>query len=161
MENNSNLKPKALQTKQINGIRTIKSKNAFLKHELEDKFALLIINTEDPFIVLDAELSIITFNTQCAKQYLAFFGKEIIKGASILNYAQKEKKEALKLIYKKVLEGGSHESELEIASADKLSRTLLLRYKPAYDEKRRIIGVCISSTDISEIKKSQQLLTTN
>jgi len=110
---------------------------------------------------LDAELSIITFNTQCAKQYLAFFGKEIIKGASILNYAQKEKKEALKLIYKKVLEGGSHESELEIASADKLSRTLLLRYKPAYDEKRRIIGVCISSTDISEIKKSQQLLTTN
>lgn len=143
---------------QLNGIRESRSKKALLKKDLEQKLALLVINTEEPCAVTDTSLHIITFNAPFAEQYFSFYGKKIEKGTYILDYAQEERKELLKEIYKKALKGETQESELEVHINNNEIRTLLLRYKPAYNEAYEIIGACISCSDISERKKAQKLL---
>jgi len=126
--------------------------------ELEQKLALLIINTEEPFVLVDPELNIVTFNQQFEQNYFNYFGIKIVKGISILNFAQQSTVTALRGIYKNALKGISHQSELKVDAADSSPHIFLLKYKPAFDETGQIVGVFVSSTEITEIKKSQELL---
>ncbi len=125
---------------------------------LDHKLALLIINTEEPFVMVDTQLTIISYNCQFEQQYLNYFGVKIVKGVSILNFAQQSNISSLKEVYKNVLMGGRHQSELNVFAPDKMQHIFLIKYKPAYDENGEIIGVFVSSTEITEIKRSQELL---
>jgi PAS domain S-box-containing protein len=126
--------------------------------ELEKKLTLFMLNTEDSFVLVGKDFKIVTFNRQFKLLYKKFFGATVIKGESILKYARKNRVETLKTIYRRVFSGKSIESELDIPLPNGSSVSFLLKYKPAYDENRSIIGAFVSSLDITEIKKARLAL---
>lgn len=117
------------------------------------KLTLLMLNTEDPLLLVDTNLNIVTFNEPFKNQYQIFFGTEVLKGTSILNYTHPERLENLKKIYKEVFDGRSHETEIEFNLLENHVTTILNKFKPALDENGIIIGAFISSIDITEKKR--------
>lgn len=126
--------------------------------DLEKRLALVVTNTEEPFIIVGTDLSIIAFNEKFDQLYHTFFGIQVQKGACILDYAQKDKAENLRKIYEKVFSGETHYSELEINNFGPESHWFTIKYKAAYDENGKIIGAFVSAVDTCAIKKSQQQL---
>ncbi|MBL7933481.1 MAG: PAS domain S-box protein [Bacteroidia bacterium] len=126
--------------------------------DLEKRLALLTINTEEPFILIGTDLNIITYNEKFEKLYLTHFKKHIIKGRCILDYSQKNSIEDLRKLYQSVFSGEIQHSEFEITNPGAEPHTLKIKYKPAYDENKNIVGAFVSATDVTTIKKSQQQL---
>ena len=118
--------------------------------QVKDRLSLLLINTEEPSILIDENLAILSFNKQFEKQYFTHFGIHAVNGDSILNYSQQNKVEELKKIYEGVFCGKIYESELEIVFPSKAKHTFLIKFKPAYDENEKIIAAFVTSADITE-----------
>lgn len=119
--------------------------------ELEHRLELLMINTDESFVMVDKNFSIIAFNEEFRKQYKELLKKDVVKGDSILKYVQPGREEIVKMIYQRVFEGHVQESEIEVPLPDKTVLTFHNRYKPAYDEKGAIIGAFVSTKNISEL----------
>jgi len=132
---------------------TKKEENDAALIDLQQKIEILMRNTEEPFVLVDRDLSIISFNEEFKYQYFKYFSVQVCKGHSILDYA-KSGTEALKEIYKKAFEGVRTESELTIPVTEGLSHTVLIKYKPALNEKGKIFGVFVTITDITEKKRA-------
>lgn len=126
--------------------------------DAEQYLELLLLNTHEPFVMMDPDLNIITYNREFEEQYLKYFGSKIAKGLSILNYVQQSNAEALRAVYQQALSGIAHQSEIEVLSPDNKQLFFLLKYKPAYNKSGKIAGVFVSSTEITEIKRSRELL---
>jgi PAS domain S-box-containing protein len=126
--------------------------------EPEQQLALLNINTEEPFVMVSLDFTIMMFNKQFEYQYRRFFGKEVQQGDSILNYTREGQAEHAKKIYQQVFSGISFQSEMEAKAPEGTQHFFMLHFKPAFNERGKIIGAFVSSADISEIKKSASLL---
>ncbi|MBI1183932.1 PAS domain-containing protein [bacterium] len=148
--------------------KAIKDKNdevKFLEGVVEDiseimqareEMLLLLNNTNEFFILLDKNLRIITFNKSFKTNYQHFFGKQIEKGKSILEYAQATRKDELKQLYEKVLQGEIIETELNLVDEQQLSRSFALTYHPAYNVANEIIGVFVTTVEITDTKNLQK-----
>jgi two-component system CheB/CheR fusion protein len=112
--------------------------------------SLLMINTEEPFVLIDHDFKITTFNEQFKNLYLNCFNLNVFEGSSILNYAQSHNAKELKEVYKRVFKGEKLESKIDILFPDKTNHTFLIKYKPALNEEGVIIGAFVSSFDITE-----------
>lgn len=120
---------------------------------LHQKYSLLMINTEDPLMLVDPNLNIVSFNEHFKNQYPNYFGIEVLKGTSILNYTIPNRVENLKKIYQEVFAGKSQETEIEFELPNKTVITFLNKFKPAIDENGIVVGAFISSIDITEKKR--------
>lgn len=123
---------------------------------LEQKLSLLIINSEESYILVDTEFNIVAFNRQFKNQYLQYFGTEIQKGESILKLARPERVNTLKKVYERVFAGMSETTEIEIPIANNDKLIILNRFKPAFDENGLIIGAFVTSSDISALRKAEK-----
>lgn len=126
------------------------------RKKAEAEMLLLINNTEESFILLNSKLQIVSFNNQFRTLYEEYFGLEIQKGDSILDYAQPERKEITASIYKKVLEGNVEESEIMTNGANDTTHYFSLKYSPARDTSGAIFGVFVTALDITEKKKAEE-----
>lgn len=122
---------------------------------------LMLNNTEDSFIYVNQELIIQSFNDRFAKNYKDIFGIEVKRGESILKYAQPERREIVKDIYDRVLQGETVEGELPLEAGEGIIRHFHVKYKPARDENKKIIGSFISLIEITEEKKAKKELEKN
>jgi PAS domain-containing protein len=127
------------------------------RKKAEAEMLLLINNTEESFILLDNHLQIVSFNIQFNQLYKKFFGLDIQKGDSILDYVPLERKKYTSLIYEKVLLGNVEESEIEIADITGTVNSFYLKYSPGKDEVGNIFGVFVTAVDITEKKKALNL----
>jgi len=128
------------------------------RKKAEREIGWLIDNTEESFILLDRKLYITSCNRQAQTLYFKYFGRDLVKGDCILDYAQPERLDNVKKIYESVLEGSEETTELILSPKDAEDKIFFLKYKPAKDEDGQIIGVFISIIDITEQKKSEQQL---
>jgi PAS domain S-box-containing protein len=135
-------------------------KKTTLSSEVEREFSLLLLNTEEPFIIVDPDLVVVSYNQQFKEQYRKFFGIKLEKGISILDYAQISTVDFLRKVYEQALQAIPYQNEFDVFFEGE-KKTFLLKYKPALDENKQTIGVFVSSTEITEIKKSQDLLAAN
>jgi PAS domain S-box-containing protein len=122
----------------------------------ENEHALLVNNTRESIVLLNRELNIVSCNRQLEQLYKQYFGIEIVKGHSILEYAQPHRKEIVAALYERVLQGNEEESEVIIPLPDGSTKYFTLRYHPATDENNGIIGVLVTATDASAEKQLQQ-----
>lgn len=114
----------------------------------EQKLALVQLNADEGFLLLDTRFKIITFNHSFQKLWINF-AKDICEGDFILAKVPAERLEIIKDILLRVLLGNKAEEKLELSFPDQPSHAYCIRYKPAVDEHRQIIGVFISLTDIT------------
>jgi PAS domain S-box-containing protein len=124
--------------------------------------SILIDNTEESFILVNNDLMIVSFNNQFYnfnKQYLGF---TVEKGRPILDYTQPERREIVKDIYTNVLAGETEVSELSFLLSDGFTKIFSIKYKPIRNETNEIIGVFVTTVDITERKKAElQIQTEN
>lgn len=126
------------------------------RKKAEAEMLLLINNTEESFILLNSNLQIVSFNNQFGNLYKKYFGVEVRKGDSILDYVQPERKEIASSIYKKVLAGHVEESEIIVPGLNHTSTYFSLKYSPAKDESGTIFGAFVTAIDITERKKAEE-----
>ncbi len=131
------------------------------RKKTENEMNLLMDNTEESFIYVDRNLRIVTFNKQFKERYKYLLNKDIAKGEYIINYAPQHRKKAVEDIYVRALKGETVEDEVELFTEDQKSFTFLGKYKPAFDNEGKIIGVFVSTRDISDKKRTQQLIVSN
>lgn len=140
-----------LHDENINGIID-NFRDITLKKERDLEVTLLMDNTEESFILLNKDLKIVSFNKQFAYLYKNYFGLDVKKGESILNYALPERRTMVNEIYQRVLKGEQEESELSIPVAQNIQKTFNIIYKPALNDLNEIVGVFVSVADITEKK---------
>ncbi len=130
-----------------------KQENDLQLEDLQQKIEILMRNTEEPFVLVDRDLKIVAFNEEFKYQYFKYFSLQVSKGQSILDYARSGT-EKLKEIYKKAFEGIRTETELTIPVTEDVWHTVLIKYKPALNERGKIFGVFVSIIDITEKKRA-------
>jgi len=126
------------------------------RKKAETEMSLLVNNTEESFVLLNKNLAIVSFNNQFSTLYKKYFGLEIEKGRSILDYAQPDRKETVAAIYQKVLRGHAKESEIKIPLDNSITKHFSIKYKPATDESEQIVGVFVTAIDITAKKKAEE-----
>ncbi len=124
------------------------------KSELEK--SLLIHNTDESFILLDKELNIVDYNHQFKTLYEKYLDREVVKGNSILEYAKPERRQDLKNLYTKVLQGYQKTTEINIPVKGEPDKCYFLKYKPALNEDNAIIGVFVTAKDVTEIVAAKE-----
>lgn len=112
----------------------------------------MINNTDEAFLLLDTSLNIITFNKSFDALYKDLLGITVRKGESILEYAEDKRKSQLKQMYQQVLNGAELVNEININAIDGSNKTFSVRYKPALDNNKEVIGVFITAADITSEK---------
>ncbi|WCL50195.1 PAS domain S-box protein [Leptospira sp. GIMC2001] len=113
---------------------------------------LLLENTQESFLIIDRNLAVISFNRQFEFLYSKYFGIQVRKGVSILEYAQPERREIVAEIYRKVFAGEEIISEIVVPTKEGNTRYFELKYKPAFDTDRNTVGAFISCIDITDRK---------
>ncbi|MDQ3048950.1 MAG: PAS domain S-box protein, partial [Bacteroidota bacterium] len=121
----------------------------------ESQFSLLMNNTEESFILLDPQLTIVSFNKRFHDLYLTYLGKDVKTGDQILDYAQPERKETLKVMYGQVLKGETQNATIEIPVSGGLVKNFAIKYMPAKNTAKQIIGVFVNIRDITDEKKAE------
>jgi PAS domain S-box-containing protein len=126
-----------------------------VRKKTEQEMLWLINNTEECFILLNHDLKIVSFNNQFKLLYARYLGINVDKGDSILDYAQPERLEALKEVYKRVLRGSEEYAEITIPLPSATEKNFAIKYKPAKNEQYETIGVFVSVIDITEKRKAE------
>lgn len=129
------------------------AKDATQTKQSEFEMKMLINNTEESFVLTDKKLNILSFNAQFDKLFRNYFGQQVNVGENIVTYAQPERVETVREIYKKVLNGESVHSEIQVVSPEGNHIDVSLNYKPALNEQNEIIGAFVTCVDITEKKK--------
>ncbi|MDO8994708.1 MAG: PAS domain S-box protein, partial [Daejeonella sp.] len=146
-----------LHDPEINGIvdnfRDVTEKR---QYELEMK--LLINNSEESFILLNTDLKIVSFNQQFNRLFKKYYGLEVKRGNSIMDYVAPGRISEVFERYQRVLKGKDEESELVIPLKGINELIFSLRYKSALDESKKVIGVFVTITDVTEKRKTLKQL---
>ena len=126
------------------------------RKRIEFQSKIFLDHTEEAFILMDRELNIVTYNDQFQRLYNTYFGIEVAQGNNILQYAQPGRREIVKGIYQKVLQGNEEQSRITIPLPDRNEKVFSIHYKPAREGNGRIKGVFVSVVEITEAFKVRQ-----
>lgn len=126
------------------------------RKQQQREIELLIYNTRESYLLLDRSLRIISFNNQFGALYRQYLGKVVKKGDSILNYAQPDRKDLVRELYERVMNGATEQSELVIPTKEDGIKYIIVHYQPAKDETGNVIGVFVTATDVSEQRMLEQ-----
>lgn len=132
------------------------------EYEAEQMAMLLqmLAHSHEPFILLDASLTIFEFNQAATRMMHAITGRFMRKGLSYLDFANPGRaKEKGWEIFREVLSGLVVEREVKVPSPMGGSPfTWLLTYQPLYDAYGEMAGVFIGGLDQTQERNWQQLL---
>lgn len=132
-----------------------------LAYKMEQDLSLLLNHSDESFLLLAPDFRIVTFNKKFHTGYAEYFHRDIKIGDNYLDYLDQERKTAAIQHFQKIFAGESIEMEYELKIEGSESRIMSNRYKPAYNDKGALIGAVVTSTDITEMKRSRQQLTAN
>lgn len=122
------------------------------RKKAEEEINLFLNNTEETFLFIDREFKIVYFNKRFNDSYFLNYKKHATKGESIFNYAEPERKDAILLIFNKVLSGECHEDILEKTMPNGTTLFFRVLFKPSFDFLHQVNGIFISTIDITDQK---------
>ncbi|MDP3469430.1 MAG: PAS domain S-box protein [Daejeonella sp.] len=140
-----------LHDPEINGI-VDNFRDVTEKRQSEIEMNLLMNNSEESFVLLNTELKIVSFNQQFNRLYKKYFGREVEKDKSIMDYVAPGRVTEVFERYQRVLMGKEEESELVIPLQGTDKVVFSLHYKSALDEFNKVIGVFVTITDVTDKK---------
>jgi PAS domain S-box-containing protein len=120
-----------------------------------EAFKLVLNNLEDYFLLLDTDLRVILTSEATKARTREFWGTELIEGMSVYSLCAPERISILEALYAKVLQGATKITETKINTPNGIVY-FENHFKPAKNCQGAIVGVIVSSRDITE--KKQQLL---
>src|SRR5215203_771745 len=119
----------------------------------EDAFHLVLNNLEDTFFLLDKYLCVLISNDATRAKAKEYFGVTVKQGTSILQLAPPEKHTFLKKLFAEVLGGSTRWTETEL-TVNGVVNYLRHCFKPARNSEGHIIGVLVSTKNVTDKKKA-------
>lgn len=123
----------------------------------EQRMGLLLNNTKESFIVVNSRLRVITYNRAAQEHSPYFFTNELQSGVSILSLIKEVEVEKTIHTFEKVFEGYESETETIFVDDKNIVHIYNHSFRPLYSDDE-IVGVFITSTDITQRKKAEQQL---
>lgn len=140
---------------QVNSINDID-----INLNVQEELHLLTNYTEHGFVLVDENLRIITFNRIFTDRYQKIIGRQVLRGANVLDYAISENKQGIEAIYRRVLAGETIETEIELKHP--AGRFIFsIRYKPVPYGGPGKNAVFVTTTDITAQKMVELKLKQN
>ena len=116
-------------------------------------------NTDVGFVLLERNTTIISFNKIAGEVFSESLNLELKAGNSYIESMPHDRRDFVSEVIKKVIEGMPVHFERSYASAKSNSvKWVLVNMNPVMDDSGRVIRICISLTNITERKISQQKL---
>ncbi|MBW3468648.1 PAS domain-containing protein [Arthrospiribacter ruber] len=120
------------------------------------EISMMLNNTDEAFLLIDRSLKIISSNKRFQEQYREFFGKNVVKFDSILNYTNPAKRTQLAEMYHQVLEGETFVTETQVTNKQGKSLIYEFTHKPAKNEIGDILGIFLSAKDVTFERKAKR-----
>lgn len=117
--------------------------------------SLIVNNSDINYILLDTDLKIIALNDRVKHQFSKYSGNTLQEGISILDITPEDNKEKIKEIANKVLQGSTETNINRVNFGNETEKVVSSTFKPAMDAQGRIVGILISSTDITIFKQQE------
>lgn len=145
----------------IHDISELKRREKELR-DAEMNMRMVLNNTEELFIILDKDLTVVNYNKATEEESKKLLGVSFEKGKSIFDNADPKRIAYLKELYTDVLNGSVRRNTVEMPATDQHPKFIIgMRYAPLY-EKEKVVGVIINIHDVTETKeKEAALLQTN
>lgn len=145
----------------IHDISELKRREKELR-DAEMNMRMVLNNTEELFIILDKDLTVVNYNKATEEESKKLLGVSFEKGKSIFDNADPKRVAYLKELYTDVLNGSVRRNTVEMPATDQHPKFIIgMRYAPLY-EKEKVVGVIINIHDVTETKeKEAALLQTN
>jgi two-component system, sporulation sensor kinase E len=128
----------------------VKNHNIVLKSE--ENIKSIIENTNISYILIDKNLNIVAFNNLSQKKSKLFLQKEFKAGDYFLDTIPKERKDFVLQNLQEVVKGNPSEYDSEYKLPDGSQMHIKINKWPIRDTNNEVIGICISSTDITQRK---------
>lgn len=123
----------------------------------EQRMSLLLNNTRESFIILNSRLRVITYNKAAQEHSPKFFSQELQSGISILDLIPENEIEEIINTFESVFEGQESEKETYFKSEGGEFFCYNHNFRPLFHN-NDIVGVFMTSTDVTEKRKAQQKL---
>jgi len=120
----------------------------------EQRMGLLLNNTKESFIVVNSRLRIVTYNRAAQEHSPYFFIDELQSGVSLLNLIKEEEIENTINLFEKVFDGLEGENETTFTDEKNVVHIYRHSFRPLFSDEE-IVGVFITSTDITERKQAE------
>ncbi|MFI5150971.1 MAG: sensor histidine kinase [Bacteroidia bacterium] len=133
----------------------------FLNNEIrnkEEKLYAILNNTGDVILSIDTEFLLTEYNSVFSGMIKKGYGKENLRGTSVLDYIDPSKHSRLKKIYSEVLNGRVATDIDKFETRSGLTLYCETSYHPIRNFQQEITGISIFSKDISERIKNEQAL---
>jgi PAS domain S-box-containing protein len=111
-------------------------------------------NTVDCLMLLDSNLNIVAFNDTNAKLVNDFTGKKLTVGETVFNTLSEDRREGFQKSIDEV-NAGKEIKTISLYGSGKNERWFEISISPVKDNTNNIIGYCITSHDISDVKKAE------
>ena len=121
----------------------------------------LLNHTEENFIMVDADLNIISFNKNAKESALIYQHVAMEKGISLLKFVTPERHEELRALFAEVLTGVSKNTESVYIDGKGEKVYFLNHIKPVLNASGIAENIFITITDVTSRKKDQRLLEFN
>lgn len=123
----------------------------------EDALRLILNNLPENFLFIDRQLCIAFCNEKTKENIREFVGTEVTEGMSIMEIVPPERRAALAALYQEVFEGKEQKSETKLLYK---GQTLYSEniFRPARSTDGTIVGAIVSSRNITEQKRSENVL---
>ncbi len=116
---------------------------------------LILDNTEEGFVVISPELKVISYNNRANEFNLKFTGKPLRQGNNIHEYLVN--RSLLNSVIDAALSGKSHQLFIEVPDEEE-NYTFQFTIRPIYNEKNQSYGLILTSRNVTEAKRAEQLL---
>ncbi|HJU45468.1 MAG TPA: sensor histidine kinase, partial [Chitinophagaceae bacterium] len=120
--------------------------------------SLLLNNTDESFIMIGKDLTILEFNRAAARMVYSYYGFHLTKSMSLKVLADTEKQGIWVSICKNILKKRSFKTETQYDLPDGNYKIYAHHFKPVHNDQDEIIAMIVTSRDITEMKIAQQTL---
>jgi len=127
-----------------------------LIEQSEIKLKALFNSSNDTHILVGTQLEVLAFNKAAAKFVKDSYKKKLIKGVSILEYADAEAVNGLAQYFSMAFAGKTIKREWLMRPGTRHCRWKTLHFEPIKNSEKQIIGVALNSADITERKLHEE-----
>jgi two-component system, NarL family, sensor histidine kinase UhpB len=125
--------------------------------EAQERLELLLNTTDESFILIAPDLTISNFNRAASRMVVGAFGTALRKGAPVLEFAVRERRDYFRGMLRSVLEGTEHVADLRIEK-DGVPAIYANTFKPVRNQSGEIVAVIVTSRDVTENKLAEEKL---
>jgi PAS domain S-box-containing protein len=125
---------------------------------LQQELQLMLDNTREPFMIINRDFEIISFNRAMNNHVEQFLGATLQKGQSVFSMIRPWRQDAFKKVLPGVFAGSHVEMERPCQASDGTTFIYMDYIRPAYNEQGEITGAILSSQDITAGRKAEEVL---